>query len=42
MSEYQAVIGLCQMEKLEEQHKIRNENVAYLNEKLAAYPGVTP
>ncbi len=42
MSEYQAVIGLCQMEKLEEQHKIRNENGAYLNEKLAAYPGVTP
>jgi len=42
MAEYQAVIGLCQMEKLEEQHKIRNENGAYLNEKLAAYPGVTP
>ena len=42
MAEYQAVIGLCQMEKLEEQHKIRNENGAYLNEKLAAYPGITP
>ena len=42
MAEYQAVIGLCQLEKLEEQHKIRNENGAYLNEKLAAYPGVTP
>ena len=42
MAEYQAVIGLCQMEKLEEQHKIRNENGAYLNEKLAAYPGVSP
>ncbi len=42
MSEYQAVIGLCQMEKLEEQHRIRNENGAYLNEKLAAYPGITP
>ncbi|MDD2475512.1 MAG: DegT/DnrJ/EryC1/StrS family aminotransferase [Dysgonamonadaceae bacterium] len=42
MAEYQAVIGLCQMEKLEEQHKKRNENGAYLNEKLAAYPGVTP
>ena len=42
MAEYQAVIGLCQMEKLEEQHKIRNENGAYLNEKLSAYPGVTP
>ena len=42
MAEYQAVIGLCQLEKLEEQHKIRNENGAYLNEKLSAYPGVTP
>lgn len=42
MAEYQAVIGLCQMEKLEEQHKRRNENGAYLNEKLAAFPGVTP
>ncbi len=42
MAEYQAVIGLCQLEKLEEQHKIRNENGAYLNEKLAAYPGITP
>lgn len=42
MSEYQAVIGLCQMEKLEEQHRKRNENAAYLTEKLKAYPGITP
>jgi len=42
MAEYQAVIGLCQMESLEEQHKIRNENGAYLNEKLSTYPGITP
>lgn len=42
MAEYQAVIGLCQMEKLEQQHKQRNENGAYLNEKLAKYPGITP
>ncbi len=42
MAEYQAVIGLCQLEQLEEQHKIRNENGAYLNEKLAAYPGIAP
>ncbi|WP_373837652.1 DegT/DnrJ/EryC1/StrS family aminotransferase, partial [Bacteroides heparinolyticus] len=35
-------IGLCQLEQLEEQHKIRNENGAYLNEKLAAYPGIAP
>jgi dTDP-4-amino-4,6-dideoxygalactose transaminase len=42
MAEYQAIIGLCQMEKLEEQHRIRNENASYLNEKLSAFPGVTP
>jgi len=42
MAEYQAEIGLCQMENLEAQHKLRNENGAYLNEKLSAYPGVTP
>ncbi|MDR2116981.1 MAG: DegT/DnrJ/EryC1/StrS family aminotransferase [Planctomycetaceae bacterium] len=42
MAEYQAVIGLCQMEKIEEQHKLRNENASYLTEKLSVYPGVTP
>jgi dTDP-4-amino-4,6-dideoxygalactose transaminase len=42
MAEYQAVIGLCQLEKAEELHKIRNENGAYLNEKLSKFPGVTP
>ena len=42
MAEYQAVIGLCQMEKLEEEHLIRNENATYLSAKLSAYPGVTP
>jgi len=42
MAEYQALIGLCQMEKLEEQHRIRNENASYLSEKLSVYPGVTP
>ena len=42
MAEYQAVIGLCQLEKLEDQHKLRNENAAYLTEKLSKYPGITP
>jgi dTDP-4-amino-4,6-dideoxygalactose transaminase len=42
MAEYQAVIGLCQMDNLEEQHKIRNENAAYLSKKLSVYPGVIP
>jgi len=42
MAEYQATIGLCQMESVEAQHKLRNERAAYLSEKLSAYPGVTP
>ncbi len=42
MAEYQAVIGLCQLESLEEQHRIRNENARYLSDKLSAYPGITP
>jgi dTDP-4-amino-4,6-dideoxygalactose transaminase len=42
MAEYQAAIGLCQLAKLEEQTRIRNENAAYLIPKLAAIPGITP
>ncbi len=42
MAEYQAAIGLCQLRKLEEQTRIRNENAAYLTPKLAAIPGITP
>jgi perosamine synthetase len=42
MAEYQAAIGLCQLQKLEEQTRIRNENAAYLTPKLAAIPGITP
>jgi dTDP-4-amino-4,6-dideoxygalactose transaminase len=42
MAEYQAAIGLCQLPKLEEQIRIRNENAAYLTPKLAQIPGITP
>lgn len=42
MAEYQAAIGLCQLEKLEEQTRIRNENARYLTPQLAAIPGITP
>ncbi len=42
MAEYQAAIGLCQLKKLEENTRIRNENAAYLTPKLAAIPGITP
>lgn len=42
MAEYQAAIGLCQVRKLEDQTRIRNENAAYLTPKLAEIPGITP
>ncbi len=42
MAEYQAAIGLCQIRKLEENTRIRNENAAYLTPRLAAIPGITP
>lgn len=42
MAEYQAAIGLAQMERLEEQTKLRNENAAYLSEQLREIPGITP
>lgn len=42
MAEYQAAIGLCQLKKLEEQTRLRNENARYLTPQLAAIPGITP
>ena len=42
MAEYQAAIGLCQIRKLEENTRIRNENAAYLTPRLAAISGITP
>lgn len=42
MAEYQAAIGLIQLKKLEEQHRTRNENGAWLRTRLAEIPGITP
>lgn len=42
MAEYQAAIGLCQLRKLNEQNKIRNENGTWLRSQLAEIPGIMP
>ena len=42
LTEYQAAIGLAQLERLEEQTKIRNENAAYLKSKIQQIPGIIP
>lgn len=42
ITEYQAAIGLAQMERLEEQTTIRNENAAYLKSEIKKIPGVLP
>jgi dTDP-4-amino-4,6-dideoxygalactose transaminase len=42
MTEWQAAILLAQMARLEEQAERRSRNAAYLNERLAQIPGITP
>ena len=42
MTEYQAAIGLAQMERLEEQTQTRNENADYLRNKIKDIPGILP
>jgi dTDP-4-amino-4,6-dideoxygalactose transaminase len=42
MTQFQAAILLCQLERLEEQTKLRNENGLYLNELLKEVDGITP
>lgn len=42
ITEYQAAIGLAQLERLEMQTDIRNENAQYLKSKLAQIPGIVP
>lgn len=42
LSEYQAAIGLAQMQRLEEQTARRNENADYLRLKLKEIPGILP
>jgi len=42
ITEYQAAIGLAQLERLEEQTEIRNENAALLQSKMHEIDGITP
>jgi dTDP-4-amino-4,6-dideoxygalactose transaminase len=42
MTQFQAAILLCQLERLEEQTVRRNENGLYLNELLKEVDGITP
>lgn len=41
-TEYQAAIGLAQMERLQEQTEIRHNNAEYLKSMIKAIPGITP
>jgi len=42
LTEYQAAIGLSQLERLDEQTTKRNENANYLRSMLASIPGILP
>ncbi|GAA5219600.1 DegT/DnrJ/EryC1/StrS family aminotransferase [Membranihabitans marinus] len=42
ITEYQAAIGLAQLERLEDQTSKRSENAEYLKSKIATVPGITP
>ena len=42
ITEYQAAIGLAQLERLEEQTNIRNTNAEYLRSKIQKIDGITP
>lgn len=41
-TEYQAAIGLSQLERFEEQTRIRSNNAEYLRDKIKDLPGVEP
>lgn len=42
LTEWQSAVLACQLARLEEQAKTRDENGRYLNEKLAQIPGLSP
>jgi perosamine synthetase len=42
MAEYQAIIGLAQLERLDEQTSVRNKNAVYLRKELERIPGIRP
>lgn len=42
LTEYQAAIGLAQLQRLDEQTTIRENNAAYLKSKIKDIPGIVP
>ncbi|GAB3921622.1 DegT/DnrJ/EryC1/StrS family aminotransferase [Larkinella terrae] len=42
LTEYQAAIGLAQLQRLDAQTTLRNENAAYLKSKIKDIPGIVP
>jgi dTDP-4-amino-4,6-dideoxygalactose transaminase len=42
LTEYQAAIGLAQLERLEEQTELRNVNAQYLSSLIREIPGIAP
>ncbi|TDB63448.1 DegT/DnrJ/EryC1/StrS family aminotransferase [Arundinibacter roseus] len=42
LTEYQAAIGLAQLERLDQQTALRNANAAYLKAKIEKIPGILP
>lgn len=42
ITEYQAAIGLAQLERLEEETTLRNKNAAYLKSQIEKIPGIIP
>lgn len=42
LTEYQAAIGLAEIERLKEETDLRNENAAYLKGKIERIPGIIP
>ncbi|GAB3277863.1 hypothetical protein GCM10027347_51910 [Larkinella harenae] len=42
LTEYQAAIGLAQLQRLDAETTLRNENAAYLKLKLQQIPGIVP
>ena len=42
LTEYQAAIGLAQLERLEQQTEVRSENAAYLKSLITEIPGIVP
>lgn len=42
LTEYQAAIGLSQLERLEEETTLREVNASYLREQISEIPGISP